>query len=1353
MKVNSLGTKIGGGFLLSTTILFLVVATTLYLANSISLKIESLYVKDIPINQHSANIQSQVNRSLAAIRGWVSINNTEYREELSLSWDSIYQSLKFLTSSSASDDAGYRLEKIELLEKRLAELRAYQLEIRDIAHTGANKPGMKILEEQGVPLASAINEAITTVIGLEMLEGDASNRKNLLKNMADFRGSMANSVASLRGFLLTGKNEFKLNFDRFWQINENSFASLEADSPILTNAQKENLFQIKRAKARFELHIAEMIQLRQSRDWNLAQKYMQENIVPLETEIQTLLRQLVEFENNAMETKLLQVRQNYSSLTSYSMGLLFLGLVLCIALAVYITRLVVNPLAEVVQLANDISSGRPTQKVKLTGAIEIEQLSNSLSKMVNVISNVTKHANELAKGEFKNNFEPQNKEDRLGNSLHAMTLFLREAKIKSNEQDWLKSGQSGLAERLRSLTGFDELYSASLSYVCRYLGASVGALYLRANSKSSLVSSFAYQNRSNNDIVFEDGQGMVGQVAKEQESIVFKMNLDTCTNMEVNFGLGHIVAEWILVAPIIDTQQNSNEVLGVVALGFNSNITELQKELLEKLLSAIASAIASANYQSKLQTLLVESQQQTAQLKEQQEELEASNAELEEQTSNLAQAEEELRAQRKDLQNSNNELVAKTKTLEKLNVEIKQKNSDVEEAKHKLEIRASELEQANRYKSEFLANMSHELRTPLNSLLILSQILAENKKQNLTDDQIEDLRMINEGGKSLLSLINDILDLSKIEAGKLEVINEPVDIIDVCETLTYQFQNIALNKGIDFSLCIEKDIERVCFTDRLRLEQILRNLLSNAIKFTDKGSVNLHLTDYKMEDNSQRKFIQFIVKDTGIGIPEDMQHAIFKAFQQADGSISRNFGGTGLGLTISQSLSQLIDAKLELESEENVGSTFVLTLPLEATNQSHEVNLQPEDKPDTQESLSLFVPDDRNNINADLSTVLIVEDDEAFATSLIRFARSKGFQCIATNKGIDALELVMSYTPDAVLLDLGLPDIDGFKVLDGLKQSPLTSEIPIYVISGHDKNEAAIEHGAFRFISKPANIKELEQIFTTQTEMSLEEYQHVLLVESNEESCQIVRKYLEDQDIAISTVKSGDDGLELLEEREFDCIVLDLNLSNMTGLNWLESAIKIKPQLPPVVIYTAKELTAQEYQQLQLYTDSFVLKGNRSHQRLKDEVSLFLYDVKSKQAPSTGREEFEKLEGNLNGKKILVVDDDIRNVYALSKILQSYGMEVIIADNGELAIEKLTADADVDLILMDIMMPQMDGYEAMKQIRAKYKNKHPIIALTAKAMADDREQCKAAGANDYLSKPVDVEKLVSMVKVWLNQQS
>lgn len=731
--------------------------------------------------------------------------------------------------------------------------------------------------------------------------------------------------------------------------------------------------------------------------------------------------------------------------------------------------------------------------------------------------------------------------------------------------------------------------------------------------------------------------------------------------------------------------------------------------------------------------------QQAEELQTQQEELRQLNEELEEQAQSLKQQQEEL-------QITNEELEEQTQALE-------MKNKEVEEAKYDIEQKTRQLEISSKYKSEFLANMSHELRTPLNSLLILSKDLAENKNKTLDSEQVESAEIIYKSGQDLLVLINEVLDLSKIEAGKMTLTVEKISLRNLLDDLLRDFKLQAEKKGLQTHILFNEQVPDRIRTDSQRLKQILKNLLSNAIKFTDQGSISIQV-------NIQTPDTLIIsVADTGIGIPEDKQLAIFEAFQQADGGTSRKYGGTGLGLSISRELANLLHAEIKLSSKVNEGSVFSLILPLnisEEESRKKEPSLIVSDKAGTNHFINYpGLEDDRNSIDPDDKVVLIIEDDLKFASILFKQANQKGFKGLSAATGEDGLLLTRKYTPDAIILDLHLPGMSGRHVLNELKNSPDLRHIPVHIISGNERSLDPIKEGALEYLVKPLGKKELEEAFNRIENFISRKMKNLLIVEDDANSRKAIQKLIGNGDVKCFEASTGADALSVYSENQIDCIVLDIGLPDMSGFDLIYNLENTENgRTPPIIIYTGKELTKEENEELQKYADSIIIKGVKSEERLLDETALFLHRTISNlpESKQTIIHSVYDKEAIFRSKKILLTDDDMRNVFALSKVLKERGMEIIKADNGKTALEMLNRHSSIDLVLMDIMMPEMDGYEAIKQIRNQRKFANlPVIALTAKAMKDDKQKCIDAGANDYIAKPVDIERLLSLMRVWLSK--
>ncbi len=749
--------------------------------------------------------------------------------------------------------------------------------------------------------------------------------------------------------------------------------------------------------------------------------------------------------------------------------------------------------------------------------------------------------------------------------------------------------------------------------------------------------------------------------------------------------------------------------------------------------------------------------------------------ELEKSEEELKMQQEELRASNEEIEASNEELEEKTKALEEQNAQIQQQSEELTESKRLIEEKANEVERASKYKSEFLANMSHELRTPLNSLLILAKVLAANEEGNLTGEQVEEAHIIYNGGLELLALINDILDLSKVEAGKLTVVAEEVALASMVGRMRQQFSPVSKAKGVEFPINVAEDLPATLRTDAQRAEQILKNLLANAFKFTERGSVTLEVRRPDKEIALQRSSLEshnaiaFLVRDTGIGIEPSKFKDIFEAFQQEDGSIDRHYGGTGLGLTIARKFAHMLGGEIHVASRKGEGSCFTLVLPVhlapaeteempKASGFAGSESARIELKTMPRTAMAQFIADDRQNIGNKDKVLLIIEDDPAFATTLMKIARKRSYKCLAAGDGKAGLVLAVEEPVTAILLDLKLPDIDGITVLDQLKHDLRTRHIPVHIISGREEGTSlSLRKGAIGYLTKPVAMEAIDGALSKIETLLQSEVKHLLLVEDDENTQIAVQSLLQKKDIHITVSGTGATALEELADTRFDCVILDLQLPDMTGFEWLEGMEKAAEgrETPPVIVYTARELTEEENQRLSRYTGSIIIKGAKSPERLLDEVTLFLHSVES--TLSTGQREIIRMQHNpdqvLQGRTLLLVDDDLRNTFALSKLLKQHDIHVVIADNGQMALEKLRENKSIELIIMDIMMPVMDGYEAMRAIRSQRSLREvPIIALTARAMPDEQRKCMAAGANDYLPKPVDMERLLTLLRVLLFHQ-
>lgn len=925
-------------------------------------------------------------------------------------------------------------------------------------------------------------------------------------------------------------------------------------------------------------------------------------------------------------------------------------------------------------------------------------------------------------------------------------LFIR-SRIAVQHQEWLQTGQVGLARAVGGEQPLDTLGDNALKFLAEYLGAQAGAIFVRDGEIFRRRAAYGVPAQASVPDTILGGDGMLGQAIADRRSFV----LDSVPDDYLYYGtaLGQAKPATLLVT----TTEADETVNAVIELGLPAGDPAPALELLTRIGGQLGVAIRSAKYRARLRELLEETQQQAEELQAQSEELRANNDELEVQSRQLQDAAARLELQQSELEQTNAQLEEQTRQLE-------MQRDDLTRAQASLQAQAGDLETASRYKSEFLANMSHELRTPLNSLLIMARLLAENRAGNLTAEQVRHAETIETSGNDLLTLINDILDISKIEAGKLELQPRQVRVAPVLDKLRALFAPAAEAKGIGFRIDLDAGVPGLFETDPQRLEQVLKNFLSNAIKFTAKGEVSLVASI----DAAGR--IAFTVRDTGVGIPEEHQQAIFEAFRQADGTISRKYGGTGLGLSISRELARLLGGEVAVESVVGEGSAFTLFLPTSFDAAAAPVPalraepvrpLPSNPKPGRRRAVEA-AEDDREHLSGDARVILIVEDDPVFAAILRDVAHELGFQALIAGTADEGALMARQYLPHAVILDMNLPDHTGLSVLDRIKRDVRTRHIPVHVVSVDDDSQAALSGGAIGYLFKPVKRDQLIDMLEGLEAKMAQRMRRVLVVEDDAQQAESVRLLLASREVETVEAHSAAECVELLARETFDCMVLDLNLPDASGLDLLERLSHDESVgFPPVIVYTGRDLGHDEELRLRRYSKSIIVKGAKSPERLLDEVTLFLHQVVG-ELPEPQQQLIAKSLGRdaaLEGRQILVVEDDIRNVYALTSIFEPHGVKVRIARNGKEALTALDESArgvadPVDLVLMDVMMPEMDGLTATRELRGQSWGKTmPVIALTAKAMARDQQECLDAGANDYLAKPLDVDKLLSLVRVWM----
>ena len=1024
-------------------------------------------------------------------------------------------------------------------------------------------------------------------------------------------------------------------------------------------------------------------------------------------------------------------------------------------------------------IARAFSNGNSNIRFNIRGSKELEEVNNALISIHTSNQQLIHFANHISSGNYSETVTVRSETDELAKALNQMSAQLKHLSEEEAERKWIDDGVNIINQLILEATSLQQFITLTAKDLSAYINIQQSCFYVineADENRFELMGGYSVSTKTPKTVFINEG--IVGQSLADNKQIYIN-NLPS-EYLSVDSSLVSARLTQILITPI----RFSGKVYGVIEMGSLHNFSARDKKLLEIVSENIGNAVQF--FMKKEQTLLLISQmkKQNESLAAQEEELKQSNEQLTLQSNLLQQSEEELRAQQKELELINVSLEEKAQSL-------KEKNEEVEQARLGIELKAQELESANKYKSEFLANMSHELRTPLNSILILSDLLKENKNKTLTEKQVDQLGIIGGSGRDLLNLINDILDLSKIEAGKIELDWEKVSLTNFANSIKNQFEPIAENKKINFKIKLSESLPQTIDSDSQKLQQIVKNLLSNAIKFTpENGSVIFELltatstSNYKTErlkNLPANKILEIKVADTGIGINAEKQDAVFEAFKQEDGSTSRKFGGTGLGLSISKQLAIMLNGEITLESELGKGSTFRLFIPLEnnetennnsktqnAAFETREIdsntfkkeikaeNIIPE-KPNKNHSIL----DDRDDISKSDLSVLIIEDDSNFALLLRDQARENNFKTIVAIDGEHGLECAFYYNPSAILLDMRLPGIDGWSVLKILKEDDRTSHIPVHVVSGTDKIEAAKNLGAFEYLQKPISSENLKMAFSNIQHEIEKVFHRVLIIEDDKHLNNAIKDMVNgiDSKALCQQSFSAQDAITKVQALAFDCIIMDIGLPDNRKLDFVnEIKQNSKKNNPYIIVYTGRELTKIEEKEINHYADTIIVKTSNSFERLSDELNLFLHKITFENESPHKKVNGNKLANgtSLKGKKVLLVDDDIRNIYALTSVLEQQDVEVTPAMHGKEAIELLGKNGGFDAVLMDIMMPEMDGYEAMKIIRENNKwKKLPIFALTAKAMKGDREKCIEAGATDYISKPVDIDKLMSLLSVWL----
>ena len=1000
-------------------------------------------------------------------------------------------------------------------------------------------------------------------------------------------------------------------------------------------------------------------------------------------------------------------------------------------LALRVAWSVSGSLSSLLTATGRLSSGALGHRAPVSGEAEMQELATAFNTMADQFHNVVHLAENVARGDHSRALAPRGPRDELGVALKTMSDRLRAASEDNTDYRWLAGGQAELAAVTRGQRSVAELGRQIVDFLTPCVGAQVAALYVAEdNGHLEFIAGFAFAPPEGRATRFEVGVGVVGQVAAQKQRICLSDVPDG--HMPVQSGLGTSPVRELVVQPLLHNEQ----VCAVLELGSLEPLTERQLRLLDAVSEGLAIQLTVASAHARLGALLDQTRQQAKALAEQQEELQSANEELQAQQEELRQSNEELEEQTARLQASEVRLQAQQEELRQSNEELLDQKRQVEQAHEVLEQRAADLSLASKYKSEFLSNMSHELRTPLNSLLLLSKLLADNRDGNLNPAQVEWAETMHRAGSDLLLLINDILDLSKVEAGKLSVETQEIDVAGLVADMRQSFEHVAEDRGLAFHVEILPGAPGRITSDPHRIGQVLKNLLSNAFKFTAQGEVRLRVAA------AGEQALSLAVSDTGPGIAAERQRHIFEAFQQGDGTISRSYGGTGLGLAIGRALAELLGGTLQLESEEGRGSTFTLVLPV-GLAEGASVLRAPPPLPATPPAAPVVSKPVAEVAASSRPYVLVIEDDPVFAGVLVDQIKRQGLHAVAVGTGAEGLGVMDRELPLGVLLDWGLPDISGEDLLDAVQAKARGRSVPVHVISGADVQEPARAGGAVTVLRKPVSEAQIANLLADLAVGAGRS--RVLIVEDTPDQRAAIHAFLGDVNAELVTASTGAEALQRLEEGAFACVIVDIGLPDMSGFELLERMPRGDER---VVVYTGRELTEDEEARTRRRSDSIILKGATPPSRLLEDVKLFLRQV--------GRRDTERRiptlipEVEIQGKTVLVVDDDIRNVFALSASLEAVGLNVAIARNGLEGVGYLEANPSVDIVLMDVMMPVMDGYEAMRRIRSELKmTQLPIIAITAKAMKGDAERCLDAGANEYLAKPIDLDRLLSMIRVWL----
>ncbi|MRX68493.1 response regulator [Flavobacterium resistens] len=1144
-----------------------------------------------------------------------------------------------------------------------------------------------------------------------------NHTQEVIYNLNEGSAIITEAQTSMRGYLITGDEQFVDRYNESEAKSNTYFDKLD-ELTVDNVSQQKQLKELRIMRANFFKYLNnQIVKKRLGKDtviFDLNEGRQMMN------DLRTVIKKVETTEQGLLAER----NANSERYGNYSLILIIVAFLIAFIISIVF----------LIRILKDFNERSALQ-------LELEKKDFETAQRIEAISTI---ANNISNGNYDIRVD-DTKADALGSvgeSLNTMGINLKNSFDLLSQKEWLQTGIADLNNTMLGEKPLQKLSKDVIEFLCNYTNSSAGVMYVVDGDELAATAGYSYIPSKNRERI-KKGEGLIGQAITSGKMLELKTL--TPDDIQINYALGQIKPTHIVALPLYD-----NKIEGALELASIYGFSELHLEFLKTVSNNIGIALRSTQNRRRVMELLEETKAQSEELQEQHTELEAINAELEAQTEKLQASEEELRVQQEELEQTNEELSERSVLLEEKNNEI-QKKSEA-------------LELTTRYKSEFLANMSHELRTPLNSILLLSRLLSENNNQSMNNEEIEFAKVIQSSGNSLLGLIDEILDLSKIEAGKMELEFLDVSTKEITDSLWNLFNLVAKEKGIEFEI-ISKDAPIVIKTDKMRLEQILKNLISNAIKFTEKGKVSLEI---KISTDDE-KIICFIVKDTGIGIPLEKQPLVFEAFQQADGSTKRKYGGTGLGLSISRELAKLLRGEIILHSKVNEGSSFTLCLPVfgMAYNKINVEKIPPTEFAEVESEaepvqekkyISSVIPDeiddDRNSIKTGDKVILIIEDDVNFAKSLLAFTRQKGYKGVVAVRGDYALNFTLLYKPVGILLDIELPIKSGWEVLEELKNNFETKHIPVHIMSSHKLKQESLLKGAVDFLDKPVAFEKIPDVFLRIEHIINKEAQKVLIIEDNPKHAKALSYFLETYNINSEIKSEVSEGLQALNKSEVDCVILDMGIPDKQAYQILDG-VKKNPGLEnlPVIVFTGKSLSLKEEVKIKKYADSIIVKTAHSYQRMLDEVSLFLHLVEDKKEgknKNDGHKKLNLLNNILHEKKVLIVDDDVRNIYSLTKALEVFKMNIITAFDGKEAIKILNENPDTDIVLLDMMMPNMDGYETAEKIRANPKFLNlPLIAVTAKAMTGDREKCIKAGASDYITKPVDVDQLLSLLRVWL----